>query len=112
MFRADYVLEVIVTDDLPRVRSRHKEPAVTIDNFVSAIEEHLNITIVRERIDTLPTSGLTIVATGPLTAASLADSIGIATGKDALAFFDAIAPKKPTPVNCPGDVARMVFCRE
>ena len=57
-----------------------------------ALENHPNIAIVRERIDTLPTSGLTIVATGPLTAASLADSIGIATGKDALAFFDAIAP--------------------
>ncbi|ABF52875.1 methylenetetrahydrofolate--tRNA-(uracil(54)-C(5))-methyltransferase (FADH(2)-oxidizing) TrmFO [Sphingopyxis alaskensis] len=57
-----------------------------------ALSEHPNITIVRERIDKLPTEGLTIVATGPLTAASLAESIGAATGKDALAFFDAIAP--------------------
>src|SRR6185503_6914603 len=37
-------------------------------------------------------SGLTIVATGPLTAASLAEAILAATGSDALAFFDAIAP--------------------
>src|SRR3546814_1344106 len=51
-----------------------------------------NVTIVRERIDALPSEGLTIVATGPLTAAGLASSIGTATGKDALAFFDAIAP--------------------
>ena len=57
-----------------------------------ALAEHPNVTIVRERIDTLPTEGLTIVATGPLTAAGLAASIGTATGKDALAFFDAIAP--------------------
>jgi len=57
-----------------------------------ALEAHPNVTIVRERIDTLPSAGLTIVATGPLTAAALADSIGTATGKDALAFFDAIAP--------------------
>ncbi len=57
-----------------------------------ALAEHPNVEIVRERIDTLPASGLTIVATGPLTAAGLADSIGAATGKDALAFFDAIAP--------------------
>jgi methylenetetrahydrofolate--tRNA-(uracil-5-)-methyltransferase len=48
--------------------------------------------IVRERVDALPSSGLTIVATGPLTAAPLASSIGGATGADALAFFDAIAP--------------------
>ena len=57
-----------------------------------ALSDHPNITIVRERIDTLPAEGMTIVATGPLTAASLAESIGAATGKDALAFFDAIAP--------------------
>ena len=57
-----------------------------------ALADHPNVTIVRERIDTLPAEGMTIVATGPLTAAGLAESIGAATGKDALAFFDAIAP--------------------
>ncbi|MBK6706162.1 MAG: methylenetetrahydrofolate--tRNA-(uracil(54)-C(5))-methyltransferase (FADH(2)-oxidizing) TrmFO [Sphingomonadales bacterium] len=51
-----------------------------------------NLEIVRERIDTLPTEGLTIVATGPLTAQSLAQSVLTATGQDSLAFFDAIAP--------------------
>jgi methylenetetrahydrofolate--tRNA-(uracil-5-)-methyltransferase len=57
-----------------------------------ALEGHPNITIVRERVDTLPAAGLTIVATGPLTAAALAESIGAATSAGALAFFDAIAP--------------------
>ena len=57
-----------------------------------ALAEHPNVEIVRERIDALPQSGLTIVATGPLTAASLAESIVGATGQDRLAFFDAIAP--------------------
>ena len=57
-----------------------------------ALEAHSNIQIVREKIDTLPESGLTIVATGPLTSASLAESIGRATGAESLAFFDAIAP--------------------
>ena len=57
-----------------------------------ALESHPNIEIVREKIDVLPESGLTIVATGPLTAASLAESIARATGADSLAFFDAIAP--------------------
>jgi len=57
-----------------------------------ALEQDPNIEIVREKIDALPESGLTIVATGPLTAASLAESIGRATGADSLAFFDAIAP--------------------
>jgi len=70
--------------------------AVDRDGFsagvTAALTAHPNITIVRERVDTLPDDGLAIVATGPLTAAPLAASIGAATGADALAFFDAIAP--------------------
>jgi len=62
------------------------------ENVEKALAEHPNVEIVRERIDALPSEGTTIVATGPLTAASLARSIGTATGADSLAFFDAIAP--------------------
>jgi len=62
------------------------------DGVTAALAAHPNIEIVRERVDTLPDAGLTIVATGPLTAPALAETIGEATGKDALAFFDAIAP--------------------
>ncbi|ORE95654.1 methylenetetrahydrofolate--tRNA-(uracil(54)-C(5))-methyltransferase (FADH(2)-oxidizing) TrmFO [Acuticoccus yangtzensis] len=57
----------------------------------AAIEGHPNITIVREEITALPT-GPAIVATGPLTSDALAEAITAATGADALAFFDAIAP--------------------
>ena len=70
--------------------------AVDREAFAEEVERrllaHPNIAIVRERIDTLPTHGPTIVATGPLTAAALAESIVGATGEDRLAFFDAIAP--------------------
>jgi methylenetetrahydrofolate--tRNA-(uracil-5-)-methyltransferase len=70
--------------------------AVDRDGFSAAVTAqlaaHPNVEIVRERVDALPAAGLTIVATGPLTAALLAESIGAATGADALAFFDAIAP--------------------
>ena len=70
--------------------------AVDREVFSAEVEARLaalpNLTIVRERVDSLPPAGLTIVATGPLTAAALADSIGSATGAQSLAFFDAIAP--------------------
>lgn len=56
------------------------------------LENHPNITVVRERVDSLPESGMTIIATGPLTAEALASQIRSNTGEDALAFFDAIAP--------------------
>jgi methylenetetrahydrofolate--tRNA-(uracil-5-)-methyltransferase len=70
--------------------------AVDRDVFSAEVEAALaslpTLEIVRERIDKLPDAGLTIVATGPLTAEALAHSIGAATGADSLAFFDAIAP--------------------
>ena len=55
------------------------------------IEQHPNITVVRERIDVLPDHP-TIIATGPLTGSKLAQAIADQTGEGALAFFDAIAP--------------------
>jgi methylenetetrahydrofolate--tRNA-(uracil-5-)-methyltransferase len=70
--------------------------AVDRDVFSAEVERalasHPNVTIVRERVDALPAAGLTIVATGPLTAEALAGSIVRATGAERLAFFDAIAP--------------------
>ena len=70
--------------------------AVDREAFSNGIEQALvgqpTLTLSRERIDQLPEAGLTIVATGPLTAASLAASIGAATGAESLAFFDALAP--------------------
>ncbi|MBH5322678.1 methylenetetrahydrofolate--tRNA-(uracil(54)-C(5))-methyltransferase (FADH(2)-oxidizing) TrmFO [Aurantiacibacter sediminis] len=62
------------------------------DEVEKALGNHPNIEVVRELVDELPSEGMTIVATGPLTAASLAQSIVKATGEDRLAFFDAIAP--------------------
>ena len=56
-----------------------------------AIEQHPNITVVRERVDAVPDHP-TIIATGPLTGSDLAQAIAAETGQGALAFFDAIAP--------------------
>jgi methylenetetrahydrofolate--tRNA-(uracil-5-)-methyltransferase len=70
--------------------------AVDREVFSDVVEKELqnnsNIEIIRERIDTIPSDGHVIIATGPLTAATLAQSIIERTGQDRLAFFDAIAP--------------------
>ena len=70
--------------------------AVDRDVFSAAVEAELaalpGLDLRRERIDVLPDAGLTIIATGPLTAEALTQSIGAATGSESLAFFDAIAP--------------------
>ncbi len=69
--------------------------AVDRDQFAVGVTrrimEHPRIRLVRERVDRLP-EGPAIVATGPLTAPALAQDIAGTTGRDALAFFDAIAP--------------------
>ncbi len=56
-----------------------------------AIEAHPNIRVCREEIRELPAAPA-IIATGPLTSDSLADSIRRRLGADSLYFFDAIAP--------------------
>ena len=72
--------------------------AVDRDGFSDAVTAklaaHPLVTIVREEITGLPPAewDQAIIATGPLTAPSLAEAIRASTGADALAFFDAIAP--------------------
>lgn len=72
--------------------------AVDRDGFAQAVqaalENHENVTIVREEITEVPTEewGHTIIATGPLTSEPLANSIKALTGEQSLHFFDAIAP--------------------
>jgi methylenetetrahydrofolate--tRNA-(uracil-5-)-methyltransferase len=83
-----------------RAADKHRVPAgsalaVDREGFAAeitrTIEQHPNIAIVRERVDSLPDHP-TIVATGPLTGSGLAQSIAAETGQGALVFFDAIAP--------------------
>ena len=83
-----------------RAGEKHRVPAgsamaVDRDLFAievtRAIEQHPNITIVRERVDALPDHPA-IIATGPLTGSKLAEAIAAESGTSALAFFDAIAP--------------------
>ena len=72
--------------------------AVDRDAFSKTIGEalanHPLVTIKREEMTELPApdSGKYVIATGPLTSASLAEQIQAVAGGDILHFFDAIAP--------------------
>jgi len=83
-----------------RAADKHRVPAgsalaVDREGFAAevtrAVEQHPNVTVVRERVDALPDHS-TIIATGPLTGSALAEAIAAETSEGALAFFDAIAP--------------------
>ncbi len=61
--------------------------------LTARIAQHPNIQLVAEEVRALPDGpDLVLVCTGPLTGEALAAAIATATGKDALAFYDALAP--------------------
>lgn len=79
----------------------HKLPAggalaVDRDSFAAWVTERLHqhprITIEPSEITALPADGTWLFATGPLTSPALSAEIARETGKESLAFFDAIAP--------------------
>ena len=55
------------------------------------ISRHENIEVVREEVQSIPT-GLTIIASGPLTSDALSKALVGISGEEHLYFFDAIAP--------------------
>lgn len=56
-----------------------------------AVSGHSGIEVLRAEVEEIP-SGLTILATGPLTASRLAERIGQFAGQSQLYFYDALAP--------------------
>jgi len=83
------------------IAAQHRLPAggalaVDRDPFAESVTARLRahplISVSGEEVTELPSTGHWIVATGPLTSGTLAQSIKAATGAEALAFFDAIAP--------------------
>ena len=80
---------------------KHRLPAggalaVDRESFAASVtatlKAHPLIEVSYEEVTELPTAGHWIIATGPLTSDALSAAIAKATGADALAFFDAIAP--------------------
>lgn len=61
-------------------------------NVTKALKEHPNITVLNEEVTMIPTEGITIIATGPLTSEALTEQIQTLTGETDLYFYDAAAP--------------------
>ncbi|MGL5041643.1 MAG: methylenetetrahydrofolate--tRNA-(uracil(54)-C(5))-methyltransferase (FADH(2)-oxidizing) TrmFO [Culicoidibacterales bacterium] len=59
--------------------------------ITTKITNHPNITVIYDKLDKIP-EGPTIIATGPLTEKSLAESIQTFCGEQYLYFYDAAAP--------------------
>jgi len=70
--------------------------AVDREGFATNITHHITahpaITLIREEVKHIPENRPAIIASGPLTAAPLAQNLRDLTGSEALYFYDAIAP--------------------
>jgi len=58
----------------------------------AAITAHPLIEVIRQEVQAVPEEGITVLATGPLTSPSLAESLRYVTGEEFLYFYDAAAP--------------------
>jgi len=61
-------------------------------SVTQALAEHPLVTIRREELREIPSDGLVVIATGPLTSDALARCLQSLTGSENLAFYDAISP--------------------
>ena len=84
-----------------RIADKHRVPAggaLAVDRGIfsqeltQTIANHPLITLKREEIKAIPTQGIVVLATGPLTSDNLATEIQNLTGMDYLNFFDAASP--------------------
>jgi methylenetetrahydrofolate--tRNA-(uracil-5-)-methyltransferase len=62
------------------------------ERVTRALTTHPLITLVREEVERIPSEGIVIIATGPLTSEALSEEIRRLTGRDHLYFYDAISP--------------------
>jgi methylenetetrahydrofolate--tRNA-(uracil-5-)-methyltransferase len=62
------------------------------DSVTRTLGEHPLVIIRREELEEIPSDGLALIATGPLTSDALARCLQLLTGSQNLAFYDAISP--------------------
>ncbi|MDH7600950.1 MAG: methylenetetrahydrofolate--tRNA-(uracil(54)-C(5))-methyltransferase (FADH(2)-oxidizing) TrmFO, partial [Armatimonadota bacterium] len=62
------------------------------DLVTASVEDHPNISVIRQEVTQIPDKRPCVIATGPLTSPALCESIKQVTGSRNLHFFDAIAP--------------------
>ena len=86
------IMEMAQTHRLPAGGALAVDRDLFATGVTARIKAHPLISVSLEEVTDLPSHGHWIIATGPLTSGALAQSIRAATGVEALAFFDAIAP--------------------
>lgn len=66
--------------------------AIFSENLTQTLAQHPLIELRREEVSRIPTDGITVLATGPLTSPALSEDLNRFTGMAYLSFFDAASP--------------------
>lgn len=86
------IMQAAESARVPAGKALAVDRALFAEYITKRIESHPLITIKREEVVSIPSSGMTILATGPLTSESLAQDLKGLLGEEYLYFYDAIAP--------------------
>ncbi|MCX5779759.1 MAG: FAD-dependent oxidoreductase, partial [Firmicutes bacterium] len=86
------ILECAEQARVPAGSALAVDPELFASLVTSRVEAHPQIEIIRQEIRQLPQNEPVVVATGPLTSASLFGELSRLSGEDNLYFYDAVAP--------------------
>jgi methylenetetrahydrofolate--tRNA-(uracil-5-)-methyltransferase len=86
------VMEAAAATKVPAGNALSVDRGKFAEWITERVEAHPNIELVREEVTSIPTDGVAVIATGPLTSDALTTEIMKLTGDDQLYFYDAIAP--------------------
>lgn len=86
------LLEIAEQTALPAGAALAVDRAAFSARVTQQVQENPNIRVLRTEVQEIPAQGSVIIASGPLTSASLSQSIARFTRQEHLFFYDAIAP--------------------
>jgi methylenetetrahydrofolate--tRNA-(uracil-5-)-methyltransferase len=86
------LLEVAKRTRVPAGHALTVDRVTFAQQVTEAISNHPHIELIREEVTEIPSEGIVIIASGPLSSDALAQSIARYTGSDRLFFYDSISP--------------------
>jgi len=86
------IMQAAEESEVPAGGALAVDREVFAQKITDTLEQHPNVTIVREEMTEIPRNGPVIIATGPLTSSGLAKAIYGLTGQHYLFFYDAVSP--------------------
>ena len=86
------IMEAAYATEVPAGSALAVNRELFSEYITEKIKNHPLITVIEGEVSEIPEEGIVVIASGPLTSESLADSISAYTGGGELHFFDAAAP--------------------